>query len=198
MDTKTLCLAVLSMGDASGYEIRKRVEEVFARFMDVAPSGIYAALKLLDQEGFVSATMIPQEGRPNKTVYTLLEPGREALVTSLKASDGRHKIRSELVTLLMFADLLPREKLQDVLAHRVTELELIKADMEASTGACRPGHRFLVRMGMALAEAELAFLRANVPAFLDEIDRNASASNKQQDKSMAKHREAGTAVETLS
>src|SRR3954468_9538300 len=162
MDTKTLCLAVLSMGDASGYEIRKRVEEVFSRFMDIAPSGIYAALKLLDQEGLVSAKVVLQEGRPNKTVYTLLEPGREALVASLRASEGRHKIRSELVTLLMFADLLPAEKLRDVLAHRMAELEQIKAEMEASAGARRPGHRFLVRMGLELASAELTFLRKNV------------------------------------
>ncbi|MCB5176688.1 MULTISPECIES: PadR family transcriptional regulator [Microvirga] len=174
MDTKTLCLAVLSMGDASGYEIRKRVEEVFARFMDVAPSGIYAALKLLDQEGLVSATVVPQEGKPNKTVYTLLDRGREALAASLRASEGRHRIRSELVTLLMFADLLPPEKLRDVLANRVAELEQIKAEMEASTNTCRPGHRFLVRMGRVLAEAELSFLRESVPELLAELGRSES------------------------
>ena len=178
MDTKTLCLAVLSMGDASGYEIKKRVEEVFSRFMDVAPSGIYAALKLLEKEGFVSAQIVVQEGRPNKTVYTLLERGRDALVVSLRASEGRHKIRSELVTLLMFADLLPLTKLRDVLAHRIAELEQITTELEASASACRPGHRFLVRMGMELASAELAFLRKNVPGFLDELGRNEASQEK--------------------
>lgn len=159
------------MGDASGYEIRKRVEEVFSRFMDVAPSGIYAALKLLDQEGLVSARVVQQEGRPNKTVYSLLAPGREALTASLLASEGRHRIRSELVTLLMFTDLLPPAKLRDVLAKRIAELEQIKAEMEASSGVSRPGHRFLVRMGTVLTDAELAFLRENVPGFLDEVSR---------------------------
>ncbi len=180
MDTKTLCLAVLSMGDASGYEIRKRVEEVFARFMDVAPSGIYAALKLLDQEGLVSAKVVPQEGRPNKTVYALLAPGREALAASLRASEGRHKIRSELVTLLMFANLLPPEKLRDVLASRMAELEQTKAEMEASAGASRPGHRFLVRMGITLVSAELAFLRENVPAFLNELGADETKKDNKQ------------------
>ena len=184
MDTKTLCLAVLSMGDASGYEIKKRVEEVFSRFMDVAPSGIYAALKLLEKEGFVSAQVVVQEGRPNKTVYTLLERGRDALAVSLKASEGRHKIRSELVTLLMFADLLPPAKLRDVLAHRIVELEQLKAELEASTGAFRPGHRFLVRMGMELANTELAFLRKNVPDFLDELGRNEAVQDKKTSDSL--------------
>lgn len=184
LDTKTLCLAVLSMGDASGYEIKKRVEEVFSRFLDVAPSGIYAALKLLEKEGFVSARVVVQDGRPNKTVYGLLERGRVALTASLKASEGRHKIRSELVTLLMFADLLPPAQLRDVLAHRVAELEQIKAEMEASTGACRPGHRFLVRMGMELASAELAFLREHVPGFLDELGRNEANHDKKASDSL--------------
>lgn len=175
LDTKTLCLAVLSMGDASGYEIRKRVEEIFSRFMDVAPSGIYAALKQLDQDGLVSARLVPQEGRPNKTVYTLLPPGREALTGSLRGSEGRHKIRSELVTLLMFADLLPPEKLRSVLSHRIAELEQVRAEIESSTGLCRPGPRFLTRMGRTLVDAELAFLRENVPAFLDELARTESA-----------------------
>ena len=179
LDTKTLCLAVLSMGDASGYEIKKRVEEVFSRFMDVAPSGIYAALKLLDQEGLVSAKVVAQEGRPNKTVYTLLGRGREALAASLQASEGRHKIRSELVTLLMFADLLPPAKLRDVLAHRIAELEQIKAEMETTTQASRPGHRFLVRMGMELACAELSFLRSHIPAFLEELSRNEANRHEQ-------------------
>ncbi|WP_414475229.1 helix-turn-helix transcriptional regulator [Microvirga sp. M2] len=178
MDTKALCLAVLSMGDASGYEIRKRVEEVFSRFMDVAPSGIYAALKQLDQEGLVSARVVPQESRPNKTVYTLLDPGREALAASLLASEGRHRIRSELVTLLMFADLLPPEKLRDVLVNRIAELEQIRAEMEASGSVSRPGHRFLMRMGTVLTEAELAFLRENVPGFLEEMGRNRSGQDR--------------------
>jgi DNA-binding PadR family transcriptional regulator len=157
------------MGDASGYEVKKRVEEVFSRFLDVAPSGIYAALKLLDQEGFVSAKVVPQEGRPNKTVYTLLAPGRDELTKSLRASEGRHRIRSELVTLVMFADLLPPEKLRDVLTNRMAELEQIKVEMKNSSGVHRPGHRFLVRMGIALADAELAFLRESVPGFLHEL-----------------------------
>jgi PadR family transcriptional regulator AphA len=179
LDTRTLCLAVLSMGAASGYEIRKRVEEVFSRFIDVAPSGIYAALKLLDREGLVSATVVPQEGRPNKTVYTLLDTGREALAASLRASEGRHRIRSEMVTLLMFADLLPPEKLRDVLAHRMVELEQIKAETEGFGKACRPGHRFLMRMGMELASAELAFLREHAPGFLAELGRNTATPDKQ-------------------
>jgi len=170
LDTKAVCLAVLSMGDASGYEIKKRVEEVFSRFLDVAPSGIYASLKSLDQEGLVSAQIVPQEGRPNKTIYTLLDAGRQALVAALSRSDGRHRIRSDLVALLMFADLLPPAKLREVLTNRMEELERTKAELECADNN-RPGPRFLVRMGLAIVTSELSFLRENIPAFLEELGR---------------------------
>jgi len=168
LDTKTLCLAVLSMGDASGYDIKKRIEEVFSRFVDVAPSGIYAALKTLDREGLVSSKVVPQEGKPNKTVYALLPPGRDNLVAALKASEGRHRIRSELIPILMFADILPVEKLREVLENRIRELEQIRAEMpDACAG--KAGHRFLVGMGSTLIEAELGFLRTHLQAFLAEL-----------------------------
>jgi len=176
LDTKALCLAALSLGDASGYEIKKRFEEVFSRFLDVSPSGIYAALKQLDQDGLVSSVHVPQEGRPNKTTYALLPAGREVLVESLKASDGRHRIRSELVTLLMFADLLPPEKIRAVFANRVAELEKVRRELGATGCALdadrcpgSPGHRFLAGLGTAMVEAELAYLRDNLPSFLSEL-----------------------------
>lgn len=169
LDTKTLCLAVLSLADASGYEIKKRVEDTFARFMEVAPSGIYAALKVLDQEGLVSARHIPQEGKPNKTVYTLLPEGRQRLLVALSGLEGRHRIRSELVALLMFAEMLPPQKIRDVMTVRLKELEQTEVEMQA-VEVVAPGQRFLIGMGSAIVGAELAYLRANLPGLLAELD----------------------------
>jgi len=45
MDTKTLCLGVLTLGDASGYDVRKQLTETFSHFMEISPSGIYPALR---------------------------------------------------------------------------------------------------------------------------------------------------------
>lgn len=169
MDTKAVCLAILSLGDASGYEVKKRVEDVFSRFMDVAPSGIYAALKQLDQSGLVSSIAVQQAARPNKTVFTLLPAGREALTAALMACEGRHRIRSELVALLMFAEQLPAHKLGDVLSARIAELTAIQAELAAAIDDGGPGKRFLIGMGRAKVEAELAYLRGSLAGFLEEL-----------------------------
>ncbi|MFN4142857.1 PadR family transcriptional regulator [Aestuariivirga sp.] len=170
MDAKTLCLAVLSLGDASPYEIRGKVEDVFARFMEVAPSSIYAAVKALEQEGLIAGTFHAQEGRPNKTVYRLLEPGRRRLARSLGALEGRHRVRSELVALLMFAHLLPPEKLRDALGQREAELDALAVELEGHAAPSEPGQRFALAMGRNLVAAERAFLKESVPAFLAELE----------------------------
>jgi len=190
MDTKTLCLAVLSMGDASGYEIRKRVEEVFSRFMDVAPSGIYAALKILDQEGLVTAKVVHQENKPNKTVYSLLEPGREALVAALAGLEGRHRIRSELVAMLMFSDMIPPRKMREVLARRVLDLEEVRAEME-DHDVRSPGQRFLVGLGRTLVDAELAYLRGHLPGFLAQLDRGRDPEKEPADAFIGQNESSG-------
>ena len=43
MDAKTMCLGALMLGDATGYDIRKRVEETFSHFLDVSLGAIYPA-----------------------------------------------------------------------------------------------------------------------------------------------------------
>ena len=55
MDVKTLCLGVLSRGDASGYEIKKQCEEgPFAHFYAAGFGSIYPALNALWSEGLIS------------------------------------------------------------------------------------------------------------------------------------------------
>ena len=50
MDVKTLCIGILSLGDASGYEIKKQLEERFSFFYDASFGSIYPALNKLQKE----------------------------------------------------------------------------------------------------------------------------------------------------
>ncbi|MCZ6511637.1 MAG: PadR family transcriptional regulator, partial [Alphaproteobacteria bacterium] len=48
MDTKTLCLGVLTHGDASGYEIKKALEDgPFGHIQEIGFGSIYPALAKL-------------------------------------------------------------------------------------------------------------------------------------------------------
>ena len=63
MDVRTLCLGVLSLGDASGYEIKKRLESTFNHFYDASFGSIYPALNQLQKEGLVRCEPEAQTNR---------------------------------------------------------------------------------------------------------------------------------------
>jgi len=84
MDSKTLCLGALILGDASGYEIKKLFEEgPFSYFHQTSFGSIYPALGNLMEEGLVTCDERAQDGRPDKKVYSLTEAGRAAFIHAL-------------------------------------------------------------------------------------------------------------------
>ncbi len=180
MDTKDLCLGVLTLGDASGYDIRKQLEQTFAHFMEISSSGIYPALKQLALQGLVTSTTIPQQGKPNKIVYSLTDGGRRALGLALAESDGRHKVQSEMLVMMFYAGLAPPEKLKSVLLARAAELEGYTAATKAwrdsdAVDQATPGQRFLAGYALAVMEAESKFLRSHVDDLIDEVEQDKSA-----------------------
>ena len=107
MDTKSLCLAVLSYGDRSGYEIKKTFEDgPFSHIQEIGFSSIYPALARLLEDGLVSVTAHAQEGRPDKKVYSLTPKGRMALLDALDAPAEPDRIRSDFTFRMLFAHLL--------------------------------------------------------------------------------------------
>ena len=55
MNVRTLCLGILSLGEATGYEIKKGIEDgMFSHFIDASFGSIYPALTQLAAEGLLS------------------------------------------------------------------------------------------------------------------------------------------------
>ncbi len=165
MDTKTLCLGVLSMGDASGYKIKKTFEEGFSHFFVAGFGSIYPALAELSREGLVEFEAIEQERRPAKKVYSLTPAGREALSEALAGEAPRHKVRSEFLVLTFFSHLLCPGRLSEVLDQRCEALEeslrhsrAIRKRPDLSAGV-----RFTAGYGEAVSRAALAYLREHRP-----------------------------------
>jgi len=174
MDTKTLCLGVLTLGDASGYDVRKQLMDTFSNFMEVAPSGIYPALRALEVDGHVSFERVVQDDRPNKKIYAITESGRQAFVEGLAASSGRHKVRSEMLALMFFAEHVPTDHLVNVLRERFEQLEawnIATRDWMGSEAgeAGTAGQKFISRYALAVMKAEIEFLTSELPTLKDTL-----------------------------
>lgn len=122
MDVKTLCLGVLSMGEASGYEIKKVFEESFSHFYVAGFGSIYPALAALTREGYVTCSNIEQEKRPAKKVYRLTDAGLQTFRKALADTYPSHRVRSDFMVQAAFAHLLTPQKLEQVLDTRLADI----------------------------------------------------------------------------
>lgn len=163
MDTTTLCLGALQLGDASGYEIKKMFEDGLLSQLHAASFGsIYPALTRLEREGLATATSMPQEKRPAKKVYRITEKGRAALVAALMAPPGPDRHRSDSLFILAFSHLLSPAHLARVVDQRIAWYCEAIRDLETSDLSRQPpGARLVNGLGLAVYRAAAEYLEEN-------------------------------------
>jgi DNA-binding PadR family transcriptional regulator len=165
MDARTLCLGALELGDASGYEIKKLYEEGdLSHFYAVGFGSIYPALTRLVEDGLAEVSEQPQDKRPDKKIYRITPKGRRELIRSLAVQPGPDKIRSELCFLLLFANLLPAARIDQLIADRIAwyREQLAEIDRcEAETPDASASARFIGGLGRAIYEAAAGFMAAH-------------------------------------
>ncbi len=175
MDTKTLCLGVLSRGDASGYEIKKAFEEgPLSHIHEASFGAIYPALTRLNEQGLVACREMAQEKRPDKKVYSITEAGREALLGALMAPPAHDKVRSDFLFILFFAQMLDAPRLAVLVDQRIAWYRDCLERMAAcDLSACHPGEVFVHGLGRALYEAAAAYLAEHRESLLEEVGARA-------------------------
>jgi DNA-binding PadR family transcriptional regulator len=97
-------LASLLDGDASGYDLKKRMDISVGNFWHATASQIYAELSRLEGEGLIDATEVPQRRRPNKRTFALTDAGRAALAGYTRAPAAPTAIKDELLVKIQAAD----------------------------------------------------------------------------------------------
>ncbi len=177
MDVKNLCLGALTLGDASGYEIRKLFEEgPFAHFYSASYGSIYPALGKLLEEGLVSVTETAQQGRPAKKVYSLTEAGRAQFRRALAEPPGGDVIRSGVVLRMFFAELLEPQQLEALydgyLEHFRAYVEHMKSLDPAGVSE---GRLFVRGLGLTFYETIAAYLEENREKLLGRVEPESDA-----------------------
>ena len=179
MDVRTFCLGVLSLGDATGYEIKKQAEDgPFSHFYKAGFGSIYPALAKLAADGLITGRDEPQAGKPDKRVYSLTPDGRRALgdaLTDLATGTAvRDDIRSEFLFLMFFAHLMPTHRVaRQIDAHIALYrscLDQIEEKARTAECATSPGHAFVRGVGLAVYRAFHDHLVNNRDALLAQLE----------------------------
>ncbi len=163
MNVRTLCLAILNLGDATGYEIRKlSTDAEYSYFVDASFGSIYPALNKLEIDGMVTCRLEAQDGKPARKVYSITDAGRAGFLETLKIPPQHDLFRSEFLLLALNAKLVDRETLEQAIERRFAYLEEEIAKIDA-TGLERAhdGLCWVGRYGRACVGASLDFLKEN-------------------------------------
>lgn len=161
MNVRTLCLGVLTTGEASGYEIKKEIEEgLFSHFIEASYSSIYPALTQLAAEGLLTVRAEEQTGKPDKKVYAITEAGRRALARAIAVLPARDRYKSEFLFQMLLQQFISRDLMLAALDKQVADLKHDLARIAECQCAEQPhaGASFVAGYGNAVLTASVAYL----------------------------------------
>ncbi|MDF1722274.1 MAG: PadR family transcriptional regulator [Minwuia sp.] len=163
MDIRTLCLGILTLRDATGYEIKKVFEDELSHFYEASFGSIYPALNRMTDDGWIIGKAEAQDGRPDKKVYSITSAGRMAFMDALDKKPRKDRIRSEFLAMMMFSDLMTPSRIAHLIDERLKGLATKIAELEDCPDDRGNGEvsRFLRGFGHAMYVAEQNYLEEN-------------------------------------
>lgn len=165
MDVKTVCLGMLTDGPASGYDMKKCFESTFGHFFPAGYGSIYPALATLARDAQVEFEEIPQDGKPDRKVYSITSTGRDELDKALANPNPTHRVRSEFLAMMCFAHLMSDEQINEVIDNKIQELnalmQIISALPTDVDGPMPKGTRFVAGFGYFVAASLTSYINDN-------------------------------------
>jgi PadR family transcriptional regulator, regulatory protein AphA len=170
MNVRTLVLGILSFGEASGYEIKKMVEDGrFSHFIDASFGSIYPALTALTAENLLTVRAEEQTGRPDKKVYAITANGRASLARALSVTPTKDKFKSEFLFQMLLAEYVSQASLAAAIDKQIGDLKedlarIAECDADISG---QPGCGFVHGYANAVLNAGVKYLEERRSAFLE-------------------------------
>lgn len=159
---REVVLGLLARHSMSGYDIRRRLGGLPWLVDSPSFGSLYPGLHTLLADGLVTVEVIPNESRPPRKIYSITEAGRMALQEWAGQPVQPDSSLKEFVMRLVLAGSLSPTGLNDYLEQRLEQVAAIQPELrEAVTAASDNGdlgQRLTLDYGLALAEAEMAWL----------------------------------------
>jgi PadR family transcriptional regulator, regulatory protein AphA len=177
VNVRTLCLGILSTREASGYEIKKDVEDgLFSNFIDASFGSIYPALTQLSAEGLVSVRAETQTGKPDKKVYAINETGRRALAKAIAVLPAKDKYKSEFLFQMLLQQFITPDVMLGAVDKQLADLRENLESINESRYCKQPhaGAQFVADYGEAVLTAAIKCLSEKREALLREISQRAA------------------------
>ncbi|MEN6348711.1 MAG: PadR family transcriptional regulator [Syntrophomonas sp.] len=180
MSLHHMILGCLMDAPSHGYEIRKRVKELFQRSHDVNESQLYAALRKMEGEGLVRKEVVLQDKTPPRNVFYLTEKGAEEVFTWLiKGDELEDTYRFDFYQAFRFLERynyfkhLPKDTAMEILEKQIVfeqgkleEFKRVRNNMQAlKLNQFRIG---IIEFGLAFQKTKLEWLESMKSSLIND------------------------------
>ena len=121
MSLPHVILTVLSTRDATGYDITKEFSASIGYFWKASHQQVYRELNKMAQNDQVTCVLEPQEGKPDRKVYSITDAGRGALGEWFEQPTAHPTVRDEFSAKLMACAVQASDPYRIQLAELVEE-----------------------------------------------------------------------------
>lgn len=161
--TATECgvLGLLSLGEASGYDLMKLADRSVGLIWRPVKSQLYALLPRFVELGLAERQRVRQETRPDKVVYRLTDAGREALRTSLLELEAEGRAAYAIFNFkVFFGEIVGPEHVRETIEARRRQVVERQAELLRIRRGADPEEDFFPLLTLELALDELrAYVR---------------------------------------
>jgi PadR family transcriptional regulator, regulatory protein AphA len=168
LNIRHIILGLLAQQAMSGYDIKSLFKGL--SWLIDAPSygSLYPTLHTLLEEGLVTVSTEPGQGKPSRKLYQITEAGRLDLHDRLQSSElPEHSIKA-FARQLILAHCLSHDELAAHLVRRREQLEGYLRRMECAGLEDDRDQRLIHDYATAIARAELAWLASQLAALAVE------------------------------
>ncbi|MDP5255776.1 MULTISPECIES: PadR family transcriptional regulator [unclassified Vibrio] len=158
MSLPHVILTVLSTKDATGYDITKEFSSSIGFFWKASHQQVYRELNKMADKGLVTCVLEPQEGKPDKKIYSITEQGREALRDWFDNSTQHPTTRDEFCAKLMACSVQTAAPFVTLMRDQIEETAKFIAHAEEVESAYYPNQHILDKQ----ARLERLTLRRNL------------------------------------
>ena len=187
-NTSYAVLGMLSFGDElSGYQLKKRADNLRFFYWSPAHSQIYAELRRLERLGYVTHREVRQVRRPDKRVYRITEAGVDAFESWMNEGTVEPvSLKHSVVLRLFFGHAAEPERLREVLSDYAEQVSEVIEDLRGISEEISDSDQFfypavVAEWGIGYYEAERrAALRA-----IERLDERPKPASEEEDAETA-------------
>ncbi len=180
-------LGFLQYRSMTGYDLKKILDESTQFFWHAELSQIYPELKRLEKKGWIISESLPQDGKPDKKMYSITPVGRERLHSWLSdPMDEIPAIKNQILLKLFFAGTLNKEEIcsqlrcqlevQRALLKRFQQDSYQKIRSESETNA-KPNSFMMWEIVRRYGEAQSTMTVHWLEEALATVERSTDISN---------------------